>query len=97
MHLPALDFRYLAVMSYVEGCDAATGYELLAGFNAWLGVPSIAWSSTIVTRRIPEFEEHGRRFSDLTAEEDAALIADLFDALDRFLTQDSIGCAGVSK
>ena len=80
-------WTYLAALAYVSGCDAATNYRLLDGFEEWLGEPSIAWWSTIASKRFPGLREDGRRYSNLTDNENAALIGDLFDVLARFLDE----------
>ncbi len=57
-----LDKRYRSAVAYVQGCNAATEGQLLAGISEWLdakmydreGRGAIAWSGLLVYRRFPE-------------------------------------------
>jgi len=85
-----IDDRYRSAVAYVEGCDAATGYELLEGMSEWLdgkiydreGRGSVAWWGLVVTRRFPHL---GSGKWSFTPEQEALLTNDLWAVLDEFL------------
>lgn len=83
MFLPAKDWRYATAVAYVEGWMAGAEPQFSCRFSAWVGEPSTAWWSTILRRRLPEWRD---ALSALDAGTDAALIEDLFDELDQYLS-----------
>src|SRR5260370_5256112 len=79
-----LDGRFLTLVAYVDGCDAATDGALLRGFRDWLyptrvgtSKPSLTWPAVLKFARGLQGE--------LTQEEHERLIDDTFAALDEFL------------
>jgi hypothetical protein len=89
-----IDNRYRMLLAFVNGCDAATGGELLTGLHEWVhrrsggkGRTPIAWDWQLVDARHPDFRRRSRSFADLSGDEDAELVGDLFDTLDAFLTE----------
>jgi hypothetical protein len=79
-----LDGRFLTLVAYINGCDAATGGALLRGFRDWLyptkvgtSKPSLTWPAVLKFARGLQGE--------LTQEEHEQLIDDTFGALDEFL------------
>jgi hypothetical protein len=89
-----IDNRFRAFVAFVSGCDAATGGELFAGLHQWVHLRSggkgrtpIGWDWQLVDARLPHFRRAQRSFADLTLDEDAQLVSDLFDTLDVFFAE----------
>ena len=85
-----LDDRFLTVVAYVDGCDAATHGVLLQNFTDWLyaarvgpGRTSLDWPGVLKVARGLDVDR--RSYGDLTQQENAQLIDDLFGALDEYL------------
>jgi hypothetical protein len=61
MYLP--DARYHTLVAFVEGCNAATDWKLLAGFNEWVAVQvlgresSFHWSVIVASKFFPAILE----------------------------------------
>lgn len=57
MYLP--DDRYHTLVAFVEGCNAATDWKLLAGFNEWVAAQvlgresSFHWSVIVASKLVP--------------------------------------------
>lgn len=87
MFLP--DDRYYTLVAFVEGCNAATGWELLAGFNQWTAAQvlghqsSLHWSVVIASKSSPEMLKSGH--GAIPSEIEASAAADLLKLLDEFL------------
>jgi hypothetical protein len=84
--------KYDTVVTYILGLDEATGRTLLDGFQLSLAArylgrerTNIAWWGLIVDEALPQFRTENRRCGQMTTEEDAIAIGELFDRLDEFL------------
>jgi hypothetical protein len=85
-----LSDRYDVMVAFVCGCDAATGGNLLAGFQEWAaervtGHPeaSVSWAGLIAHSQSPEGS--ARPLSELSGEPGAAAADKLLDLIDEFL------------
>lgn len=86
------DERFTTFVAFVDGADAASGGELLAGFReslaaeyGWAG-SSYAWWGLIVERVLPDRVEFRSSIGDLGEEESGPLNAEMFDRLVAFLS-----------
>jgi hypothetical protein len=85
---------YLALVSFVAGCDAATAGSLLDGFDAWVarrtpqvGKTSFGWASVIAARHWPPAIDGVHTIAELPADADALAGEDLLGLLDEFLEE----------
>jgi hypothetical protein len=92
-----LSDSYLALVSFVTGCDAATEWRLLDGFDRWIvdrspeleWPNSLAWPSLVLNRIWPQRskEATGREWlMHLPPDVDRQAVDSLYDLLDEFLT-----------
>lgn len=81
------DERFTTFVAFVDGADAASGGELLAGFREQLaveyGVPgsSLSWSGLILRHVLPDHIESRTSVGDLNEEESRALNTEAFNRL----------------
>jgi hypothetical protein len=86
-----VDTHYVAVASFVQGLDSATGGELLDDFSSWLAgrragpSASIVWAWQVVYACLPHVEMDDRPLASLTPEESTTAVAALFDELEAYL------------
>jgi hypothetical protein len=87
-----VDDRYLTLVAFVSGCDAATDYELLHGFRQWVaqkchGIQSTAlsWEVLVAGTRVPECLDGQISLGSLDPSIEAQLRLDLLDLIDDFL------------
>lgn len=72
---------------------AATGSRLLDGMTRWLasetgaGRTTIHWSGQVIDLRYPDLRQNGLPRATLTEEQNVQLFEDVFDFLDRFLSE----------
>jgi hypothetical protein len=83
----SLDGSYGSMAAFVVGCDQAMHANLLLGFQEWLVVRrdagrNLGWPTQVLTIALPDIEPNART---LTPEQDAQVVARLFDLLDEFL------------
>lgn len=88
MYLP--DGRYHTLVAFVEGCNAATDWRLLAGFNEWVAgrilrhESSLHWSAVVASKFAPAIlEEPGTATIPTELEGEAS--EELLSLLDSFL------------
>lgn len=85
-----LDDRYMTLVAFIEGCNAATNWQLLDGFDRWvaeqiLGTESsLHWSTVIASKADPRLLDEGRA-GPLASEFEGAAVADLLSLLDDYL------------
>ena len=90
MYLP--NERYFAVVAFVEGCNAATGWELLAGFNEWAASQILEhessrhWSAIVASKFAPEILKEPSA-ARIPAEAEKAASKELLRLLDIFLAE----------
>jgi hypothetical protein len=87
-----LSQSYLALVSFVSGCDAAQSGQLLDGFSDWvarrspgIGQTSFGWPTIVAARHWPPALEDSRSIADLPPQLDAQVNEDLLRLLDGFL------------
>jgi len=85
---------YLALVSFVSGCDAATAGSLLAGFDTWVarrtpqvGATSLGWPAIIAARHWPLALDGVHTITELPADSDMLAGKDLLELLDEFLEE----------
>ena len=89
-----LDDRYLTLVAFVEGCNAATDWQLLDGFGNWVSMrilgtdSSLHWSTVVASRRSPELLNEPRS-GPIPSEVEAGAAKDLLEFLDEFLGTNS--------
>lgn len=88
-----LSDSYLALVSFVSGCDAATEGSLLSGFDAWaaerteVGETSLAWPTIVAARHWPAILEGGWSIEELPSSLQEGVRHDLMQLLDAFLAE----------
>jgi len=89
-----LSDTYLALVSFISGCDAATGGELLAGFDTWLaarsrvhGSTSLAWPVVVAARRWEPILDRDVTIEQIPASLQGEVKEDLMDLLEQFLRE----------
>ena len=86
------DERFTTFVAFVDGADAASRGELLAGFREWLAAEygwagsSYSWCGLIAHRVLPDHVESRRSLGDLDEEKSGPLIAEMFNRLVSFLS-----------
>lgn len=86
------DERFTTFVAFVDGADAASRGELLAGFPEWLAAEygladsSYAWWGLIVHRVLPDRIQSRSSLGDLDEDESGPLVAELFNCLVAFLS-----------
>jgi hypothetical protein len=99
MYLP--DDRYATLVAFATGCDAATGWRLLSGFNAWVAERTIGnrsslhWSVLAAVRSMPALLERPEAIGDMAMDVQARSCVELLRLLDRFLTRQEGGSGEV--
>jgi hypothetical protein len=88
MHLPESG-DFLAKVSFVCGCDAATDYQLLDGLSVWIArrlatPPNYVWWGQLLHARFPEDGPHPR---PLPPDVDSELTAQMWVLLSEFLAE----------
>ena len=88
---------YLALTSFISGCDAATERRLLDGFSAWVaertpgvGETSFTWVALVAARHWPVLLDEGPgrvSIKDLPAPLQDPIKDDLMYLLDEFLAE----------
>lgn len=88
MYLP--DDRYHTLVAFVEGCNAATDWKLLSGFNEWTAAQilrhesSFHWSAVVASKFTPaKLEEPST--TTIPVELEGAASEELLCLLDAFL------------
>jgi hypothetical protein len=85
--------RYDCLVSFITGCDVATGGILLEGFDSWIasqvsgGKESPLHWSAVVARRHPAMLDGSCSFADMNAEINEEVVNDLFNLLEAFLRE----------
>jgi hypothetical protein len=88
-----LDDRYMTLVGFVTGCDAATEWRLLNGFDSWIedhlavGRSGLHWSTIVAGKRAPALLDESRTGTEMSPEQERAASDDLFEMLDRFLSR----------
>ena len=87
-----MDDRYMTVVAFVEGCDAATERRLLTGFNDWVSTRILGfagsgfhWSTIVASKRAPALLAEPRS-GPIPEEVEAGAADDLLEMLDEFLS-----------
>jgi hypothetical protein len=85
-----LDDRYMTLVAFVEGCNAATDWQLLDGFNGWVAAQvlgaesSLHWSTVVASKSDRQLLEEPRT-APIASELESVASDDLLDLLDSFL------------
>lgn len=85
-----LDDRYMTLVAFVEGCNAATDWQLLDGFNGWVATQvlgtesSLHWSTVIAAKSDPQLLVEPRT-RPISPELESVASDDLLGLLDSFL------------
>lgn len=88
------DNRFLSVVSFVDGCDAATDGKLLAGFGSWCAQPvfdkpsNMHWSRALLARQVPGYSLVGEQIlrGDVAEDVEEQLSIDFFRLIQEFLS-----------
>jgi hypothetical protein len=89
MYLP--DDRYASLVSFVEGCNAATEWRLLDGFNEWVSdrvlgrASSLHWSTVVASKLAPHMLDETHPDRAVPAGLERAVSEQLLDMIDAFL------------
>lgn len=85
-----LDDRYMTLVAFVEGCNAATDWRLLDGFGGWIShrilnaESSLHWSTIVASKWAPQVLREPRS-ERLPAEAESRAADELLELLDEFL------------
>lgn len=85
-----LDDRYMTLVAFIEGCNAATNWQLLDGFDRWVAEQilgresSFHWSRVIASKSDPGLLNEPQA-GPLAPELEGAAAADLLSLLDDYL------------
>lgn len=89
-----LSSSYLALVSFISGCDAATERRLLLGFDEWvsarspqIGETSVGWPTIVAARHWPDIAMGGHPIEELPPDLNEAANQDLLELLDEFLAE----------
>lgn len=85
-----LDDRYMTLVAFIEGCDAAADWRLLEGFGEWVAEvlfnaeTTLHWSTIVAAKIDPGLLQEAQARS-LSPEYESTASSDLLELLDRFL------------
>lgn len=85
-----LDDRYMTLVAFIDGCNAATDWKLLDGFNEWVAArilgteSSLHWATIVAARSDPRLLEEPRSVP-IAPELESKAADDLLRLLDSFL------------
>jgi hypothetical protein len=86
-----LDDRYVTLVGFITGCDAATDWRLLDGFNEWIAdkilghESSFHWSTIVAAKTLPHFLNEPRSGNTIPPADEPVVCDDLLMLLDNFL------------